>query len=67
VQNQNKQGQEIKVEKDLLPVAVKESIRVISKTIPSWNKGNMRVLFGKPKLTHVGRKHFSGGPIHKHA
>jgi hypothetical protein len=52
VQNQNKQGQEIKVEKDLLPVAVKESMRVISKTIPSWNKGNMRVLFGKPILTH---------------
>jgi hypothetical protein len=38
VQSQNKHSQEIGMEKDLLPAAGKESVRVISKEIHSPNK-----------------------------
>jgi hypothetical protein len=46
VQSQNKHGQEIRVDKYLLPAAGKVSTGVISKAMSSLSKGCMGILLG---------------------
>jgi hypothetical protein len=36
------------MEKDLLPAVGKESMRVVSESMPSSNKGSMGIMFGEP-------------------
>jgi hypothetical protein len=48
----NKHGQDIRVEKDLLPAIGKESTGVISKVMSSPNKGSMGILFREPIHIH---------------
>jgi hypothetical protein len=43
------------VEKDLLPALGIEDMAVISTVMPSLNKGNMEILFGKPLHVQIGK------------
>jgi hypothetical protein len=50
---QNKDNQEIRMEKVLLTASGREKMGIASKTIKFPNKGHMRILFGGPKFIHV--------------